>query len=157
MPPIPTKFTPKQYGGQKTKFTKAIDVLETTTKEIEEDVGYVTTTTEREKLTKYLTQAEDAMEKIQEFLEIHGEHEAAQIINDPAYVDEELKSQADDHNEKHKKLAEMQARIQKLVRKFDQDVEKAKIEVQTRSHSKVPRFSQLAKECHVIRRNKCYF
>ena len=45
MPPLPTKFTSKQYGGQKTKFTKAIDVLETTTKEIEEDIGYVTTTT----------------------------------------------------------------------------------------------------------------
>ena len=64
MPPLPTKYTPKQYGGQKAKFTKAVEVLETTTKEIEEDIRYVTTTAEREKLKKYLTQAEDAMEKI---------------------------------------------------------------------------------------------
>ena len=138
MPPLPIKITSKQYGGQKTKFTKAIDVLETTTKEIEEDIGYVTTTTEREKLTKYLTQAEDAMEKIQEFLDIHGEHEAAQANTDATYVDEELKAQADDHNEKHSKLADMQAKIQKLVRKFDQDVEKAKAEVHARSHSRSP-------------------
>ena len=142
MPPLPTKYTSKQYGGQKAKFTKAIEVLESTTKEIEEDIGYVTTSTEREKLTKYLTQAEEAIEKVQEFLEVHGEHEAEQVRNDHTYVDEELKAQADDHNEKHKKLAEMQAKIQKLVRKFDQDVEKAKMEAQTRrrtsSHSRSP-------------------
>ena len=142
MPPLPTKYTSKQYGGQKAKFTKAIEVLESTTKEIEEDIGYVTTSTEREKLTKYLTQAEEAIEKVQEFLEVHGEHEAEQVRNDHTYVDEELKAQADDHNEKHKKLAEMQAKIQKLVRKFDQDVEKAKMESQTHrrtsSHSRSP-------------------
>ena len=82
MPPLPTRYTSKQYGGQKAKFTKAMEVLESTTKEIEEDIGYVTTPTEREKLKKYLTQAEDAIEKVQEFLEVHGEHKAEQVRAD---------------------------------------------------------------------------
>ena len=142
MPPLPLKITSKQYGGQKAKFTKALEILESTINEIAQDAGHVTTTAERDKLKKYVGQCEEAMDKIQEFIEAHGEHEAAQIQRDENYVDEELKAQADDHDEKHKKFTDIQTKIQKMVRKFDQDVEKAKLDQQSRrrtaSQSKSP-------------------
>ena len=80
MPPaLPIKVTPKQYGGQKAKFTKAMEILETTITEIAQDAGHVTTQAERDKLKKYLLQTEEAIDKIQEFLDTHAEHESAQI------------------------------------------------------------------------------
>ena len=133
MPPaLPIKVTPKQYGGQKAKFTKAMEILETTITEIAQDAGHVTTQAERDKLKKYLLQTEEAIDKIQEFLDTHAEHESAQIQRDENYVDDELKAQADDFDEKHKKFVEIQTKIQKMVRKFDQDVEKAKLDAQSR-------------------------
>ena len=84
---MPIKITPKQYGGQKAKFTKAMEILESTITEIAQDAGHVTTTAERDKLKKYLLQCEEAMEKIQEFLDTHAEHEAAQIQREANYVD----------------------------------------------------------------------
>ena len=149
MPLLPIKITSKQYGGQKAKFTKAMEVLESTINEIAQDAGHVTTTAERDKLKKYVLQCEEAMEKIQEFLESHGEHEAAQIQVDENYVDDELKTQADDHDEKHKKFNEIQTKIQKMVRKFDQDIEKAKVDQQARrrtaSQSRSPSKRELPK------------
>ena len=118
MPPaLPIKVTPKQYGGQKAKFTKAMEILETTITEIAQDAGHVTTQAERDKLKKYLLQTEEAIDKIQEFLDTHAEHESAQIQRDENYVDDELKAQADDFDEKHKKFVEIQTKIQKMVRK----------------------------------------
>ena len=146
---MPIKITPKQYGGQKAKFTKAMEILESTITEIAQDAGHVTTTAERDKLKKYLLQCEEAMEKIQEFLDTHAEHEAAQIQRDENCVDDELKAQTDDHEEKHKKFNEIQTKIQRMVRKFDQDAEKAKADQQSRrrtaSQSRSPSGRELPK------------
>ena len=82
----PTRVNNKQYGGQKAKFTKAVEILEAAIADITETAGYVTTKHERDHIAKYLLQAEEAMEKIHEFIEMHGEHEAAQIEDNPDYV-----------------------------------------------------------------------
>ena len=145
MPPQPVRISNKQYGGQKAKFTKAIEVLEIAIKDIVDTSGYVTTKTERDHIAKYVTQAEESMEKVQDFLEIHGEHEAAQIDEDPDYVDNDLKAQSDDHDEKHKKLVEIQSKVHQLVRKYDQDQEKIKIDARqarspAKSQNNLPKF-----------------
>ena len=87
------KITPRQYGGVKAKFTKAIDVLESLIKDIEAGAGEVTTAAERETCKKYILQAEEANDKVAELLAQHTEHEASKIEADPEYVDNELKMQ----------------------------------------------------------------
>ena len=126
MPPLPMKITPRQYGGVKAKFTKAIDVLESLIKDIEAGAGEVTTAAERETCKKYILQAEEANDKVAELLAQHTEHEASKIEADPEYVDKELKMQCDDHDEKHKKFMEVNNKIQKLVRKYDQDHQRSR-------------------------------
>ena len=126
MPPLPIKVTQRQYGGVKAKYTKAMDILKPLVKNIEESAGHVTTAQERETLKKYLTQAEEALDKIQEYLEQHTEHEAIQIEANEDYVDKELKEQNDDHDVKHAEFVDISKQVLMLVRKYDQDKEQKK-------------------------------
>ena len=70
-------------------------------------------------------QAEDAMERLQEYVDLHSEHEAAQIELDENYVDDQLKEQSDDIDKKHTKYIEVRLKVQTLVRKYDQDEAKS--------------------------------
>ena len=50
----PAKIGNKQYGGQKAKFTKAIEILEIAIRDITTNAGHVTTKSEREHFAKFV-------------------------------------------------------------------------------------------------------